>query len=295
MRQKIGDRAEHVGAVVPDVAAAVAVVIDRIAQKGRRHELALAHRPGPRAGHVADADIALVDDAQGRDQLAAEIGPAPPVEAKRGERRHHHVIAGDLAEIAFHPPQSDDKARLDIVAPPDRVEQAPIVVELAARILDALRAHRLLQILGEGQHLLGLVTVELDDMRQVLGIAQRQIDRRRANALRRRLAPDRGEERVEIALGCRRRQTGEHAPERRSTASKAAFDGCSGEASSQSPLVAQLPRPSLATSAPGGATRRRHAGKCCGGVLRIGKDRQVRHRIGASDGAGELDKMPARS
>ncbi len=122
----------------------------------------------------AGRDVALIDDAQRRDQLAAEIRAAPPVKTKRRQRRHHHVIAGDRAEIAFETPQSNDKAGLDIIAPPDRVEQRPVVEQLTARILDALRAYRLLQILGKGQHLLGLVAVELDDMRQIFGVAQRQ-------------------------------------------------------------------------------------------------------------------------
>src|SRR5438045_3056999 len=50
-RNIVGDRTEHIGAVGPDVATAVAVEIDGIAQEGRRHELALTHGAGPGADH----------------------------------------------------------------------------------------------------------------------------------------------------------------------------------------------------------------------------------------------------
>jgi hypothetical protein len=140
-------------------------------QKRRGHKLALAHRSGPRAGHVARADIAAVDDPQCGDQLAAKIRAAAAVEAERRERGDNEVITGDLAEIAFHPPQRDNKARIDPITAMNRLQQTPVLIKRAACVFDALRAYRLLQVLGEGQQLLGLVTVKLDDMREVLRIA----------------------------------------------------------------------------------------------------------------------------
>jgi len=46
-RKIICYRREHVAAVVPDIAPAVAIVIHGISEKGRGHELALPHRSRP--------------------------------------------------------------------------------------------------------------------------------------------------------------------------------------------------------------------------------------------------------
>src|SRR6202040_4325082 len=83
-RDEIRDRGQRVGPVVPDVLPAVAIVIDRISEKGRGHELALPHRPRPGPGHIVRPDMSLIEDAQCRDQLAAEIRAAAAV---RGEGR----------------------------------------------------------------------------------------------------------------------------------------------------------------------------------------------------------------
>ena len=129
-RDEIGDRGQRVGPVVPDVLAAVAVVIDRISEKGRGHELALPHRACPGPGHIVGPDMSLIENAQCRDQLAAEIRAAASVIGERGQRRDHRVIAHDFAEIALDTPQGDDKARLDIEPPPDPVEQHSIFGQL---------------------------------------------------------------------------------------------------------------------------------------------------------------------
>src|SRR5260221_903077 len=59
-RDVVGDRTQDVGPVSPDVAAAIAVEIDCVAEEGRRHELALAHRAGPGSAHRIGTHVALV-------------------------------------------------------------------------------------------------------------------------------------------------------------------------------------------------------------------------------------------
>src|SRR5205823_1831194 len=98
------------------------------------------------------------------------------------------VIAHDLAEIAFDPPQGDYKARLDIEPPPDAIEQQSIFGELGAGAIHALRRDDLFEILAERHRALGLLAVELDHVRQVLRVAQRDLDRRRPHALSRSVA-----------------------------------------------------------------------------------------------------------
>ena len=64
----------------------------------------------------------------------------------------------------------------------------------------ALRRDDLVEIFAERHRALGLLAVELDDVRQVLRIAQRDLDRRGSNALCRGVAAQAGQERGEIAL-----------------------------------------------------------------------------------------------
>src|SRR6516165_3450369 len=95
--------------------------------------------------------MALIDDAQGRDQFAAEIGAAPPVIGEGRQSRGHRVITHYPAEIALDPPQGDDKPRLDTKPAPDPVEQHPILSKLTARTLHALLRDDLVEILIKRQ------------------------------------------------------------------------------------------------------------------------------------------------
>src|SRR3546814_12361620 len=61
LREVVGRRGEDVRQVVPDVAVAVAVVVDGEVHEGRGNELELAHGAGPGAGHRGGGDVALVE------------------------------------------------------------------------------------------------------------------------------------------------------------------------------------------------------------------------------------------
>src|SRR5262249_51802511 len=78
---------EHVRWRRPDVAAAVAVVVLRVAQVARRHELHLAHRAGPRSLQVVQVDIAAIQDLERVEQLAAKERRAARIPRERGEGR----------------------------------------------------------------------------------------------------------------------------------------------------------------------------------------------------------------
>ena len=166
------------------------------------------HRPRPRPGHIVRADVSLIEDAQRRDQLATEIGAAASVIGERGERGDHRVIAHDLAEIALDPPEGHDKPRLDIEPPPDAVEQRSIFSQLGAGAIHALGRDDLFEILTERHRSFRLLAVEFDYVRQVLRVAQRDLYRRRPQALRRGVAADPRQECVEIALARSRRPHG---------------------------------------------------------------------------------------
>ena len=113
----MSDRGEHVGLVVPDVGPAVAILVDREAAEARGHELALAHRAGPRAGERRRRHPLLVEDMQRLHQLAAEVAAAAAVIGKRGQRVDDGEVAHDAAIVGFDRPQRDDEARRHAIAP----------------------------------------------------------------------------------------------------------------------------------------------------------------------------------
>ncbi len=75
---------------------------------------------------------------------------------------------------------------------------------MTPRIVEPLLGDDLVEIFGEGHLVLGLLAVELDDVRQILNIPESDIDRRRPDAMRDRVAPHPGEKTVEIAFRRRR-------------------------------------------------------------------------------------------
>ncbi len=71
---------------------------------------------------------------------------------------------------------------------------------MTARIVESLRIDHLCDEFGKGHLVLGLASVELDDMRQELDVAKSEIDGRRTNPERQRIAPEPGEKTVEITF-----------------------------------------------------------------------------------------------
>src|SRR3546814_17412822 len=71
LREVVGRRGEDVRQVVPDVAVAVAVVVDGEVHEGRGTELELAHGAGPGAGHRGAGAVAHAPALQGHETLGA--------------------------------------------------------------------------------------------------------------------------------------------------------------------------------------------------------------------------------
>ena len=148
-------------------------------------------------------DVALIDNAQRGDQLAAEEGAAPPLIPQGRQRRDDRVIAHYLAEIALDRPQRDDEARLHAKALLHPLQERQVFGHRGAAVGGLLRGDDLFDKAGESHLVLGLLAVELDDTRQVLGFAQRIVDRAGANSLRDSIAAHRGQVPGEIAVGGR--------------------------------------------------------------------------------------------
>ena len=211
----MGRRSEDVRQVGPDVAAPVAVEIDRVAGEGRGHELKLAHGAGPRALHVCRSDMALVEDAQGIDQLGAEERAAPFVVGQRRQRPDHGIAPGVPAEVALQPPEGDQVARLDVIFAPDSLQKRPMLGQHPAAALDALRGHGPVQVGPKGPGELGLLAVQLEHPLDRRDPGQRGLDGRLGDAGRGGVPLDPLEPCVEggqLRDGSRDRRTGQGEP-----------------------------------------------------------------------------------
>ena len=104
-------RADHVGRAAQQIAAAVAVVIDRIVEIMRRQKLRLAEFAGPGADHFVGRQIAAVDDLQRGDGLVREHLRAAAIIGQRHQRAQRRQIAHVGAEIAFQSPERGDHRR----------------------------------------------------------------------------------------------------------------------------------------------------------------------------------------
>src|SRR3546814_15751284 len=100
---------------MPNVAVAVAVVVDGEVHEGRGNELKLAHGAGPGAGHLGDADVALVEDLQGVEELGAEEVVAPAAVRQGTQRGANGEAAGVVADVALQAPEGHKEARLSAV------------------------------------------------------------------------------------------------------------------------------------------------------------------------------------
>jgi hypothetical protein len=92
----------------------------------------------------------------------------------------------------------------------DPLQQVRVFLQGVAAVGFALRGHRRGDELGKGLGALGLMAVELDDVRQVFDVAKDEIDRARPHAVRDRVAPHAGEKAVPFAF----RRHGLPAPQR---------------------------------------------------------------------------------
>ncbi|MNX63084.1 hypothetical protein D3C86_940730 [compost metagenome] len=114
--QEVGGGRQRVGHAIDQVAAAIAIEINRQPQIGRRHELRLAEcaRPGPH--QTFRCDVLVLDDFQSGEEFAPEIRLPTAKARQRGQGRQQGPAPQRAAEIAFHAPHGRDGGRVDAVA-----------------------------------------------------------------------------------------------------------------------------------------------------------------------------------
>ncbi|MND88612.1 hypothetical protein D3C80_806430 [compost metagenome] len=110
--QIIGCRSKHIREIAPQILPAIPVLIDRVFEEGRGHELHLPHGPRPGALEGGGAHVPLLYDAQGIEQLILEEGFPSPFPGQGRQGGDQREITGEFAEIGFYAPQGDNKTGL---------------------------------------------------------------------------------------------------------------------------------------------------------------------------------------
>ena len=95
----------------------------------------------------AASDIAVVDDAQGCEQLLLRPGGAPAVKGQRGQRIDRGEVAEVAAEIAFHAPDGGDHLGRHAIALAGRLQRCSRFAQLGAALGDALGRYGAVQVL----------------------------------------------------------------------------------------------------------------------------------------------------
>ena len=193
--QVVGNRRKDVTRRRPDIPPSITVEVLGEFQIARGHELDLTHGAGPRASQPGHLDVAVIEDLERREQLAAEERGTPPLPGQRGERRDGRPHAAEAAEVRLDAPDRGDDRRRHAIARADLFEQRRLARECRAPARHQLRRQQPRQIFLERQDRLRLAPIALDDDRQRLfDIRQRRVDGLRSNAARERFRAHAGEE-----------------------------------------------------------------------------------------------------
>ena len=166
-------RGKRIGHVVPDIALAVAVIIDGISLIGRGDELRVAHGAGPRAVHRLDTDVAALENLERGDELLPGEARLGVVIGERGERADHVHVAGLGAVIQLHPPDGDDDGAIDAVALLQNIEQRLVLLELLLAAGDALIGDDAIDIFADRLFVFRLEIRRLDH----LGVRRHALER----------------------------------------------------------------------------------------------------------------------
>ena len=146
-----------------EIASAVVVKVDCVAEIFRRHHLGLAEfaRPGP--DHVVRRQIAAIDQAKCVEELRAKFVAAPAVIGEGGDGAERTIVAHVGAEVAFQRPERHDDRGRHAVLLLDAREHRGIRFDECLSALNAIRGGH---AVGELQECLGehsLPTIDIDD------------------------------------------------------------------------------------------------------------------------------------
>ena len=172
-----GGRTERIGDRVPDIAAPIAIEIDRVGGIGRRNELGVPHGAGPRPVEMSRVRIALLQDLQGRDDLSTGEFRLHPRTGQGHERLDHLLVALVGAVVGFHAPDGQNDVLVDTVLGLDLIEQLAILNELLLAHGEALGRNGTVHILAHRLLVFRLVARGLDDFLVVRDPGGRLLER----------------------------------------------------------------------------------------------------------------------
>ena len=202
----VGGRPERVGHRSDDVAPAVAVEVHRDLLERGRHELRLAEGARPGTHEQLGRDVAVLQDAQRGDQLAAKK-PLPAAEARDGRQRAHQgPPAANLAVIGLDAPDCHDGVPVDAELLFDVRQHRGPLLELGAAFGDALLVHQHGEVIPDRLLELRLVVHRVEHGLVGLDARQRLLESLCANAAVGRLGAHVAQARVEIRGGRRPRR-----------------------------------------------------------------------------------------
>src|SRR6516165_545729 len=158
-------RGERVRHIAPDVALAIAVIVDGEFLVGGWDELRMSHGAGPRPVHLIDRNIAMLDDLERHNELLAGEGSLDVVISERRERPDHVHVAGLCAVVRLNTPDGDENGSVDAIALLDAVKEVLVLLEHLLAGGNALIRHHTVDILADRFHIFRLKARSFDHLR----------------------------------------------------------------------------------------------------------------------------------
>ena len=174
----VRDTGENIAPVIPEVAAALVVVVDRKAPIARRHELRGAHRSGIRAAHGQGVDVLVLDHQQELFEFLPEVGCARRVVKTQGRERIQDAVAPRVLPVGRLDAQyRDQELRRHPPLALDAFQQLAVQCPETASAVDAPRGEETCPVLPPRQHLLRGPAHRVDDRRLGLGLREQRANR----------------------------------------------------------------------------------------------------------------------
>jgi hypothetical protein len=133
----VGGGGQRIGNAADQIAAAIAITVDRDACVGAGHELRVPEGAGPGAGEPcacrSPRSISLSSASSSPRKKLAAAGAG-----QRGQRLQQRALAEHAAVVALHAPDRDDGGRIDAVLRGHPIEQVAMLLQQGAAIIHAL-------------------------------------------------------------------------------------------------------------------------------------------------------------
>ncbi len=143
--------------------------------------MVLSHGSSPRACHGLRAHVPRIHDLEGLEEFLTKQGTAPTIIRQGSQGREDREMPRHAPEVGFHAPEGHNHAWRYAVFGANLLQQGAVLVEEAQPFLHPCSREHALQVLGIGERLLGLFTVQLNDAWERLQSGKRCVKRLRAD------------------------------------------------------------------------------------------------------------------